>query len=302
MTGMSNFWQKQSQYLLQNDRYAWLLVAALAFIPFAAWTSLAIISLLTLRKSSYSGFMALIICLLVVGFCSQQALSLPYNNAAMIVTFIIGYMAAVVLRYTRNLNATITITVMVALLGMVFVHCLIPEYVNEQYKSLVLMFSAIEKEGTLAQVLNGQLGTNADLLANYFLGVKSLCVVFSALSSLMLARSIQSRLFYPGGFKKEILGFRASQISVLLLVFSAIGAYQNNYVAISCLPLLVIYLMTAGMILFFNIMKNKKNTIAIFLLLVPLILIPYIMLPIYVCLGSLDSMFDFRLRLLANSR
>ena len=302
MTGMSNFWQKQSQYLLQNDRYAWLLVAALAFIPFAAWTSLAIVIFITLRKSSYSGFMALVIGLLVVAFSSQQTLSLPYNNAAIIVTFIIGYMEALVLRYTRNLNTTITMTVLVVLSGLLLVHCLVPEYVNKQYELLVLMFSAIEKEGTLAQVLNGQLGTNADLLANYFLGVKSLCVVFSALSSLMLARSIQSRLFYPGGFKKEILGFRASQISVLLLVFSAIGAYQNNYVAISCLPLLVIYLMTAGMVLFFNVIKNKTNTIAIFLLLVPLILVPYIMLPIYVCLGSLDSMFDFRLRLLSNSR
>lgn len=299
MERMSRFLYKQGGYLLQNTLYASALAAALAFVPFSSWLSGAIVALITLRRGSYDGFKVLIASLTIAIIASSRNLALPYSVSATVVTFLMVYSAACLLRMAANWTLVVALVLGIALLGVLLVHCILPSYIAEQFQTLLMLFKNLDQSQLIVTLLDGQHGISQTLLANYLLGIKALTVVCSALFSLMLARYTQSLLVNPGGFREEILAFRATRPGLFLLVFSAIGVYQNNAVAVSWLPLLVIYLMAAGMCLFFNVVAKKRDWVTIVLVFSPLILAPYIMLLVYVLFGSLDSLFNFRLRLLS---
>ncbi|STX29166.1 membrane protein [Legionella beliardensis] len=299
---MNTFLRKQGQYLLANELYAFLVAAVLALTPITMWLSLAVVALVTLRHGSVSG-LKVFACGLVVAYVAYQ-FTAPASHVFSIdfITFIVGFSAAIALRITANWRIVIFGILIAALLSIGLIHMLLPNYAYEQYTLLLNSLKEIDSNYVMAQLLESQQRANPTLILNSLLGIRVLSIVFSALSSLMLARGIQSALFYPGGFRKEMLAFRASRAGVLLLVIAAFGVYQNNPIAISCLPLLVVYLMSAGISLLFNMMARKKDLVIIFLIVVPLIIVPYIMLPVYVFFGSLDSLFDLRLRLAANQK
>lgn len=295
---MRGFLYKQSQYLLQNELYALLVTAILSFVSFTDWLALMVISLITLRKGSYDGAKVLITGTSVAIVAATWNVNLPYTISAIVITYILSYLAALVLRASASWKMVGGFVLSIALAAILLIQELLPQFIFEQYQSLLILLKTIEKgDGPLLSLLTNQ-NLSQELLANYLLGVKALSIIFSVLVSLMMARSIQSTLFYPGGFREEMNAFRASRIVVILLVICASAAYQRNAIAISCLPVLVVYLMIAGMGLIFSIMSKKRNLIAMFVLLMPLIVIPYIILPVYVFFGSLDSVFNFRSRLL----
>ncbi|WP_131783071.1 hypothetical protein [Legionella gresilensis] len=294
---MNTFLRNQGQYILKNEICAFFVAAILALIPLTTWLSLAVIALVTLRKGVVDGA-KVFICGIIASYISYQFnTNLGHAFSMTIITFIIGFSAALILRLTANWKIVIFGILIAALIIISLVHGFLPNYANEQYVLLLAALKEVDPNHMLVQLLESQQRTNPNLIINSLLGIRVLSLVFSALGSLMLARGIQSLLFYPGGFREEMLAFRASRVGVLLLIVAAFGVYQSNPIAISCLPLLVVYLMFAGISLFFNIMARKRDLVTIFLLFVPLIIVPYIMLPIYVFFGSLDSLFNLRLHL-----
>ncbi|STX51734.1 membrane protein [Legionella busanensis] len=294
---MNTFLRNQGQYLLKNEICAFFVAAILALTPLTTWLSLAVITLVTLRKGFVDGA-KVFICGIIASYISYQFnANLGHAFSMTIITFIIGFSAALILRLTANWKVVIFGILIAALVIISLIHGLLPTYANEQYALLLTVLKEIDPNHMLVQLLESQQHTNPNLIVNSLLGIRVLSLVFSALGSLMLARGIQSLLFYPGGFREEMLAFRASCVGVFLLIIAVFGVYQGNPIAISCLPLLVVYLMFAGISLFFNIMARKRDLITIFLLFVPLIIVPYIMLPIYVFFGSLDSLFNLRLHL-----
>ena len=84
-------------------------------------------------------------------------------------------------------------------------------------------------------------------------------------------------------------------------MIAALGSYQSNSLAISCLPVLVTYFVWAGLSLSFNILAKDKGIGTLLLLLIPLVLLPFVMLPVYIIFGALDSLFNLRLHLLSKS-
>lgn len=302
MSCINDFLQKQCCYLLQNEFYALFFVAVLAFIPFCAWLSLAIIFLITLRKGSYNGLKLLITGLTVAIITDSRDVGLPYAIPSVFLTYMTGYLAALALRASISWKTVGGIVLAIALFFILIIQILMPSYVMEQFQALSVIFKSLDQSSQMIQLLDGKHGQSQKLLADYLLGVKVFSIMLSALSSLILARYIQSLLYYPGGLRKEILAFRASQGAVVLLLLSVAGTYQNYSIAISTLPILVFYFMVAGMILLFDMMHRKKDWVALFCLFTPLIMAPYIVLPLYVLFGSLDSLFNFRLRLLSKRK
>ena len=110
-------------------------------------------------------------------------------------------------------------------------------------------------------------------------------------------RSLQSKLFYPGEFRREMLAFRGDKIGLLLLVCMFIAANQHNVIAISLLPILMFYFLLAGLSLSFNVLAKQRPLSLMILLIASLMVLPFIMLPVYVIFGSLDSLFNLRLYL-----
>ena len=302
MARLGDMLGKQGRFLIENDLYALVCIAVLTLIPFAAWLSAAIIALITLRKGWLDGFKGFAVAVLVLIAASIPTTTILSAVVTALIAFLPCYLTAAVLHSTASWRMAGLFIVAQALLGLVLIHWLVPEFISKQYQ----YFLTILKEMALSSSddsLNGLLN-NKDALsqivnANYLMGIQAVCVVMTAIASLLLARSVQARLYYPGGFRQEMLMFRASGFGVILLAFVAINAYLRSPLAISCLPMLVTYYLCAGLSLGFSILaKDKDKGIKmLILLIVPLILLPYVVLPIYALCGALDSFFNFRLRL-----
>ncbi|MDI9819440.1 MULTISPECIES: hypothetical protein [unclassified Legionella] len=293
--------RKQGHFLLENDLYAWASIAILALIPFATWLSAAIVALITLRKGMSSGFPAL-----AIGIVTLLGLSLVFSSLSggivpAVMAFLPCYLAASVLRVSANWRLAVSFIVVQALVGILLVHWLAPEFIAGQYQLIQNILKELERDGSIAGLFNNQETMDPMVIANYMLGLQVVSIALSAIISLMLARSVQARLFYPGGYRQEMLAFRASVWGVVFLIITALGAYQGNPLAISCLPILVVYYLGAGLSLGFNILTKGKGLGALVLLLTPLILLPFVMMPIYAILGALDSLFNFRVYLPANA-
>ena len=155
----------------------------------------------------------------------------------------------------------------------------------------------IQSENALLALINEKSGLNQMILASYLLGLQAVGVFFSASVSLMLARSVQSQLFYPGGFRQEVMAFRGDKVGLLLLVIMFIAAHYQNVLAMCLLPMLVFYFLIAGLSLSFNVLSKQRLLSSTIILVSTLLLLPFVMLPVYVFFGSLDSLFNLRLYL-----
>lgn len=298
MARLGDFLSKQSRFLLENDNQALIYIAVLAVIPFAGWLSAAIVALITLRKGWYDGLKGMIAGAMALLFLSLMSMPFAAALLATAMAFLPCYLTAAVLHSTASWKIAGGVLVLMTLLAIALVQWFAPDFITGQYQYIQAILKEIEREntdGAAVSLLNSQNKFNEVVIANYLVGIQSISIVLSTLTSLLIARSMQSRLFYPGGFRQEMLTFRASGIGVLLLVCAVIGAYQQYPLAISCLPVLVTYYVLAGLSISFNVLAKDKGLSYLFLLVVPLVILPFIMLPIYVILGVLDSLFNFRL-------
>lgn len=294
---MGNFFQKQGQRLLNDPAYAYFLTALLAVLPLTDWLSLSVIALVTLRKGYWPGLKLLLLGLslgLAVNFWRAV---LPQEVYSLVFTFTLGYLAAIFLKAWANWTRLLSALLLVGIVIVVGIHALTPEAIQAQFEALMKVFQSTQGAELTFRIPGLSELAKHPIMANYLLGIQALGVVVSALCSLAMARNIQAGLYYPGGFRKEFLAFRATPLGIALLICSMLGAYLHYAVMISILPMLLVYAMMAGMVVFFQVLFKKKDRIAMLIMLLPLIVVPYVMMPIYVCLGSLDSWFDFRRRL-----
>lgn len=296
MTRLGDFIGKQGLFLLENDRYAYIYIAILALLPLGGWLSAAIIALITLRKGWEEGFKGLIVAVAMLLALSLMTRPLSAALVTVVIRFLPCYLTALVLYMTASWRMAGVVIVLQALLAIALVHWLAPEFIADQYQGFLALLRS-SSDSASASLLSNQSVHNELVVANYLVGVESVSLVASAIASLLLARSVQSRLFYPGGFRQEMLAFRASGFGVILLVLTVLGAYQHNALAMSSLPILVGYYVSAGLSLSFSILAKDRGVGILLLLIIPMALLPFVILPVYTIFGALDSLFNFRLRL-----
>ncbi|MCP0913261.1 hypothetical protein NKV53_02615 [Legionella sp. 27cVA30] len=291
MIRLSRLIRNQGKFLLENYWHALIAAIALALLPYTAWLSVAIIALITLRRGVRDGGFVLIVTVLAY-FISLTTLS--YKNAAIssLLTFLPCYLGACVLRLTASWRAVAGAFFLQVFLVMLLLQTCAPDFILAQYHYIYTAIKEMQTESVLLDFINDN-DLSPLLLANYLLGVQAVGVLFSAVLSLFLARSVQSQLFYPGGFSREILGFRAEKIGLLLLAAFLWAASQENALAMNVLPALIVYFLAAGLSLGFALFGRKP--IGALLLIVPIFLVPLVIVPVFVLFGSLDSLFNFRL-------
>ena len=110
----------------------------------------------------------------------------------------------------------------------------------------------------------------------------------------MFARSIQAKLFLPGGFKHEFLMFRSGRLSLLILLCVSLGTYHEIPLAINVLPIVLSYFLASRFGLAYFILARKSQVKVFLLLLLIILLKPTFALFAYIVFGSLDSIFNFR--------
>lgn len=294
---MRSFLLKQGELLFRKQHYALFLVIALSSLPLTGWLSLSIVALMTLRLGALES-MKFLFAGIAASLISITMVSVEVNDAVpmIFISYLSVYALACLQRTVASWRFTGMIALLAALIAVVIIHTWAIEYVIRQIQDLVTVFSQIKQAEGLVELLKTAT-TSADMfLPNYLLGVKAVAEMVSILSAVIIARYVQSLVFYPEGFRKELFAFRASKSIVLLMMICLAGVYVNDTLAFSCLPLLASYLTVAGICVCVNLLAGRKSIVVFIMLALPLITAPTIMLPVYVILGSLDSLFNFRLR------
>lgn len=297
MIPLSQFVRRQGMLVLKSRWHALLQATVLALLPYTAWLSVAIIALVTLRKGWQAGCWLLFP--VMIASLALSLFSVPPTIAVInvVLTFLPCYIAACALRVTANWRVVTGAFIFQVITAVLLLHVFAPDFIMAQYMYVQNMLREMEPNAAFLAFIDAKTGVNQMALAGYLLGFQAAGVVFSACLSLFFARSIQSQLFYPGGFKEEMLRFRGTKIGFVLLVIVFIATYQQNVLAISLLPVLLLYFLLAGLSLSLDVLTRRWQFASLALLVVALFLLPFIMLPVYVIFGSLDSLFNFRLYL-----
>lgn len=293
---MNIFLQKQGQLIFQENWYGILLTSLLLFLPFGSWLAVAIISLMTLRRGCSAGSKLLAVGIISTFIFFQLGCITQFALLDVLLTLILGYISAYLLRTTASWNVTATALLLISMSSLFLVYMLLPEYISEQFNMFVSVMDGFVGNNILQTALELP-KVNKLLLANYVFGVKAFSLLFSSVSAVLFARYIQSLLFYPGGFKQEVMSFRANYIGLIGLLLILLGINQHSLLAIICAPILAGYLVAAGISISANFLNKRANKFKWLFIVIPIAVIPYIILPFYIVIGSLDIIFNFRLRL-----
>ncbi len=286
---------KQSKKILDNKHYAIACAVVLAMLPFAAWVSVALVALVTLRKGAKCGSEVLIPAMVIHSV--PLILLVPIESALIntLVSYIPCFLGAITLRHSQNWQTVFGVFLALATSSFLLLHFCFPQYAEIQLTQFKKILSHYQEYQTYwEQNVQGISSSNS---AQLFLGIQILSVLISAISSLLCARFIQAKLFMPGGLKEELLLFRAGRGAFLLLVMTSMAAYYEYAVAINLLPIVLSYFLLAGFNLSYFILGTKKHTKIGILLFLLIIVKPALMLSACILLGSLDSLFNFRLYL-----
>ncbi len=295
MIRAGDFIIKHSKTLLENKQHAILYAVILSIVPFASWLSVALVILVTLRKGAKSGFEVMLPALVVHSV--PLMMFLPLESALMntLIAYLPCYIAALCLRKTMSWQIVFGVFLIQAFIGFLSIQLLAPDFIVSQFNQFKSVLTEYQEYQHLIE--SNTDGLSSFILAQLFFGVQILSVIVSAIISLMFARSIQSKLFMPGGFRDELLGFRSGRLSFLVLLGVSIGSYYEISYAINLLPLVLSYFLISGFSLAHYILARKNQVRVVILLLLLVLFKPSFVLLAYIVFGSLDSLFNFRLYL-----
>ena len=288
--------ERFARLLLENPNRTWIFTGLFALFPLTDWVALTITALVTLRLGWFIGGRCLIAGVSLSICVAQMIGQLPEVLSTTIPAYLLTYVAANLLREWASWEWVAILTIVSSVLIVLGVQGLAPSYMMDQYQAMLSLLNGLDQGNFITKSLGNIDAATHIKLESYFLSIKILGVIFSIMISLTLARSLQSSLYYPGGFRQEMLNFRANSIGVLLLLLTMLGAYYDNSICVSCVPIFFVYLMLAGISLMFNVLANKKKLVLYVALFLPMIVLPYIAFPIYVLFGSIDSIFHLRAR------
>ena len=297
MVARDNLITREATRLLSQDRVALAYAFVLMLIPFTGWLSLAILALVTLRKGwQHGGVLVVPVVTAHVVLSLLAGVPLSIALIAAIVRVIPCYIAACVLRLSTSWRIVGLGLLLLVLMWALALQLVSPHFMQAQFTYLQSTLREIDA-GRVVLDFWQELHVEPEILAHYLFGFQVVGLVLTTLIPLMFARSIQSRLFYPVEFRREVLGFRDDKPSIFILVFFIIGAYQGYFLAIDGLPLVLFYFILAGLSFSAQVLEKMKTLGVVTVLFAPLMLLPIVVLPAYVMIGAFDSLFNFRLYL-----
>ena len=286
--------RQQSELLLNNNRRALVCALIFLFIPYLTWVTSGIIALFTLRNGMRNGLSVLVPIIIVHGVWSSMTLpdSLVLINTLLM--FVPGYIAACALYITNSWQIVASVLVIQVLLLMLFLQWCMPEFVQAHFVFVMNSLQHTETNNAMTDYLQNMNELSQHVLVNYVLGVQVVSVVIYTLLGLIVARGVQSWLFYPQGLKQELLSFGACRLHCILLLLIIVAALQQHVLAVNILPVVLFFFILAGMSLCANQLEKKKIRKAGLVLTLPLLVLPFVIGPIYISLGFLDGFFRFR--------
>lgn len=289
MKRTGNLITRQCSVLLENKRQAIFYAVIFSVLPFASWLSVALISFLTLRKGAKSGFDVLLPALVIHSVPLMMLVPISSALINTLLTYLPCYLAALSLRNTQKWQVVSGVFLIQAFVGCLLIQILVPGFVADQFNQFKLILTQYHE--LVEPSLDGM---NSSILAQLFFGIQILSIVVSSLISLMFARSIQAKLFLPGGFRDELMVFRSGRLSFIVFAVVSLASYYEIPVAINVLPMVLGYFIISGFSLAYYVFSHKRQVMVFILLTLLILLKPTFVLCAYIIIGSLDSIVNFR--------
>lgn len=289
-----------ARFILKGPSQAALVAASMAVlglaVPPAAWISAAAIVLVTLVNGPKSGLITTGLSLLGAALFAYFIFAAP--QLAMIfvlLAWLPAWLIATVLRLTVSLALSLQSLTVMALLAVVFIYALFPnfgEYWREPLDMMVAQLAEQSEEFSLTELKQTE-----DWLIAFLPGLFASSIMFGTMLSLFLGRWWQAVLYNPGGFAKEFQGLNLGRVSASLAVAVMLVAMMfNSIFAVALVTVVsVLYGMQALSLLHavINIRQiNGSWLLAIYLLM---FFIPHLLL-LLIFAAFADPWLDIRRR------
>lgn len=286
MMNVGNFITRQSEVLLENKQQAVIYAVIFSILPFASWLSVALVSLVSLRKGAKAGFDVLLPALVIHSVPLMMLIPIPSAIINTLITYLPCYFAALTLRSSEKWQVAFGVFFLQAFLGSLFIQLLFPDFIGKQFEHFKIILTQYQ------EIVNPNV-MNSLIWPQLFFGIQILSIFVSAIISLMFARSIQAKLFFPGGFGNELKAFRSGKLSFLVFIGIFILFYFEIPLAINMLPLVLCYFLISGFGLVYYIF-SRKNQVKMFIGLMLLIFLRPTFICIFIIIGLLDSLINLR--------
>ncbi len=291
--------ERFAKYVLSGRRQAVFMALLFAILPLLGWIGIIAMALVTLRKGAWEGFIVLIwmsLPFVVILFTGTWA---PVLTKVIFGSLLV-WLLAVSLRHFRNWSLTLELAALAFGLIIFVAHLYMPDIQSWWAKAIMdhIVKAALSADIQLKMDTIKQL---VQLISQYFLGMQASVVLFSAFTQLALARTLQARLFNPGGLQKEWLNLRLGLIATIITIACSILAFFGPDLFKDITPVLLLPFLIAGVSFIhcsLSIRKVKTVFITTFYILLALTVILFpAYLGILIIIAMLDSLLDFRKRL-----
>ena len=284
-------------HLLTNCLIAAIFIPVIAIMPFTAWLGLVLVVFITLRKGP--GYSATVFMATIVATCVKHLSSLPVEISLLkgLMFFLPGYLLALVLRSQADWQAVAKVNLSMVLLASLLINFFAPETALAIFKIFETLVNEMQSDSAISEWLRDGSSMSHQTIANYLLGIQLLIASLSTVSALLVARYMQGRMFYPGGFSKELMAFRGERLVLVMMGFDALLALWGSAVALNVLPAFLFYFMFSGIVLCYHSLTNRRPLNRFILLFGPMLIVPYLILPLFLMFGTLDSLFNIRVYL-----
>lgn len=269
-------------WIMASPLNAVLATLILGFSGIFGWAAAVPAALVGLRKGMHHGVLPLVGAVGIALFHWSQ------GELTLLGTVIATWSGAMVLGALRSMPVTLLAIVGVAALyvtALLTVGSSQLAALFEQYQQVIGSLNPSAKEDF------------ASMSQDFFAQLMGIWVATSAMVSLFIARSLQARLYNPGGFRQEFHGMRLTPaqgaLCVMPLLIIQMWPASAPVAGLFLLPVLM-----AGVALVHGIVGRKQLGVApLVVMYLGLTLIAPVVTPVLLIAALADSFFDFRNRM-----
>ncbi len=278
-----------AELAMRGPKQAMILAIVFACIPMLFWVSAAIISLVVLRRGAAAG-------LKLLAWAALPGIAwAAMGQFSTIIGLTTTVTLALVLRQTVSWQKTLLALLPAGALIALVLAQLAPQQIT-LISELVMTFirDYVQQAGQSTDDLVAGL---RPLVEYGVIGVVAWFNLVSCILGLVLARSWQSHLYNPGGFREEFHRIRLPlTVAMGLLAFTLVGATIAPFLLV-VVPAATLPLLVAGLAMIHGLVGMRQLgsfwLVGFYILLIFVTQLAY---PVIVLTACLDSLFDFRAR------
>lgn len=284
--------------VLNQPRLAWGITLLMSCFNMTSWISVLFIMLLILRNGLSPVFNLMCANFVVNGVVNYLEVSTYQAWLNSLNDYWPSFIGAATLYYTRSWNMTgiaMLIFLMLAILGFNFIH---PDFISHEMQSFMFKAQHSMTKFSLPipyHALENHILSNMSMFGNLLMGIQVMMVVFNACINLTMARSLQSQMFNPNGFKQEMLNLRGNRyLFLVLIIASGLVFSAKLWFLLLMIPSLMFYLFAVGLSIVVSTFAKNRMQLGLIVFVVAAMVLPYVFIPVYIVAGALDSFIDFR--------